>query len=147
MVGENRIMSWTSLSFSSGEILTASKANALQENFTALGSQSTGAPTLVSVNQAWVVFSTNGHIMNSENVSSISHAQTGEYTISWAKSFTASYGITFGDVTTATETDPSVRGFRGFPVSAANVTLTYGAFNDTGDAKEDINGTVAAWQV
>lgn len=140
-------MSWTNLSFSSGEILTASKANALQENFTALGSQSTGAPTLVSVNQAWVVFSTNGHIMNSENVSSISHAQTGEYTINWGKSFTASYGITFGDVTTATETDPSVRGFRGFPLSAANVTVTYGAFNDTGNAKEDVNGTVAAWQV
>tara|TARA_R110000765_G_scaffold154478_1_gene257510 strand:+ start:1125 stop:1547 length:423 start_codon:yes stop_codon:yes gene_type:complete len=140
-------MSWINLSFSSGEILTASKTNALQENFTALGSQSSGAPTLVSVNQAWVVFSTNGYIMNSENVSSISHSQTGEYTVNWAKAFTTSYGITFGDVTIASVADASVRGFRGFPVSAGSVVVTYGAFNDAADAKEDINGTVAAWQV
>jgi len=140
-------MSWTNLSFSSGEILTASKTNALQENFTALGSQSSGAPTLVSVNQAWVVFSSNGYIMNSENVSSISHSQTGEYTINWGKAFTASYGITFGDVSTANAADPSVRGFRGFPHAAGSVVVTYLATNNSSDAKENINGTVAAWQV
>ena len=74
-------MSWTNLSFSSGEILTASKSNAMQENFTAVASQSTGAPGLTSVNQAWVVFSSNGHLMNSENVSSVSHGALGQYTI------------------------------------------------------------------
>lgn len=140
-------MTWTNLTFSSGAILTASNMNALQTNFSAVASQTTGAPGLVSTNQAWVVFSTNGHIMNSENVSSISHAQTGEYVISWGKSFTRSYGVTFGDVTTADGSDPSVRGFRAFPSAAANVTVTYLAFNPSANAKEDINGTVAAWQV
>ena len=140
-------MTWTTLSFSSGEILTASKTNAMQNNFTAVASQTTGAPGLVSTNQAWVVFSTNGHIMNSENVSSVSHGALGQYTINWGKSFTRSYGVTFGDVSPADATDPSVRGFRAFPSAAGNVTVTYIAYNPSAVAKEDINGTVAAWQV
>lgn len=140
-------MTWTGLSFSSGAILTASQSNAMQNNFSAVGSQSSGAPGLVSTNQAWVVFSTNGFIMNSENVSSVSKGSTGQYTINWGKSFTRSYGVTFGDVTTAGAADPSVRGFRAFPSAAANVTVTYIAFNPSAVAKEDINGTVAAWQV
>lgn len=140
-------MTWTTLSFSSGAILTASQTNAMQNNFSAVASQSTGAPGLVSTNQAWVVFSTNGFIMNSENVSSVSKGSLGEYTINWGKSFTRSYGVTFGDVTTYNASDPSVRGFRAFPSAAGNVTVTYIAFNNSAVAKEDINGTVAAWQV
>lgn len=140
-------MTWTNLSFSSGEILTASKTNAMQNNFTAIASGSSGAPDLVSINKAWVVFSANGHIMNSENVSSINHAQLGEYQITWGESFTASYGVTFGDVTTADATDPSVRGFRGFPSAATGITVTYIAYNPSAVAKEDVNGTVAAWEV
>jgi|TARA_R110000787_G_scaffold55371_2_gene127835 hypothetical protein len=147
LVGEYNSMTWTSLSFSSGAILTASQTNAMQNNFTAVASQSAGAPVLASINRAWVVFSLNGHIMNSENVSSINHAQLGEYQISWATSFTASYGVTFGDVTPANASDPSVRGFRAFPNAASGVTVTYIAFNPSAVAKEDINGTVAAWQV
>ena len=61
--------------------------------------------------------------------------------------FTASYGVTFGDVTPANASDPSVRGFRAFPNAASGVTVTYIAFNPSAVAKEDINGTVAAWQV
>ena len=63
-------MTWTNLSFSSGAILTASNMNALQTNFSAVASGTSGAPDLASINKAWVVFSANGHIMNSENVSS-----------------------------------------------------------------------------
>ena len=102
---------------------------------------------LASINKAWVVFSANGHIMNSENVSSINHAQLGEYQITWGKSFTASYGVTFGDVTPADARDASVRGFRGFPSAATGITVTYIAYNPSAVAKEDIMGTIAAWEV
>jgi hypothetical protein len=140
-------MTWTNLTFSSGAILTASNMNALQNNFSAVASETTGAPGLVSINKAWVVFSANGHIMNSENVSSINHAQLGEYQITWGKSFTASYGVTFGDVTPADASDASVRGFRGFPSAATGITVTYIAYNPSAVAKEDIMGTIAAWEV
>ena len=140
-------MSWTNLSFSSGEILTASKTNAMQENFTAVASQSTGAPGLTSVNQAWVVFSSNGYLMNSENVSSVTRTQLGEYKITWNKSFTESYGITFGHVTASAYSDPSVRTIRAFPKSASEVIVTYIAFNPSAVAKEDAMLSVQAWQV
>lgn len=140
-------MTWTNLSFSSGAILTASNMNALQTNFSAVASGTSGAPDLASINKAWVVFSANGHIMNSENVSSVTRTQLGEYRITWGKAFTASYGVTFGDVTTADGSDISVRGFRGFPSAAANITVTYVAFNPSANAKEDVMGTIAAWEV
>ena len=41
-------MSWTALSFTSGTLLVASQMNALQENFTAVASAESGAPTIVN---------------------------------------------------------------------------------------------------
>lgn len=139
-------MAWTNLTFTSSHILQSSEMNALQANFTAVASHSTNAPRVKNINRAWVNFDTDGSILSTEGVSSISHSQTGEYTINWTTAFSGFYGITFGDVTTANAADASVRGFRGFPVATGSVVVTYGAFNNSGQAKEDIKGTVTAWQ-
>jgi len=140
-------MSWTNLSFSSGQILTNSLMNQLMENFTAVTSSASGAPRIVALNRAWARFSTVGSLLNSEGVSSVTRNDTGQYTVAWTSAFSGYYGVTFGDITTASAADASVRGFRAFPVSAGSVVVTYLAFNNSANAKEDIEGTVTAWQV
>jgi hypothetical protein len=139
-------MAWTGLTFTSSLILQSSQMNAVQANFTAVASYASGAPRVTNINRAWVTFEADGTIRSSEGVSSIGHTQTGEYTVNWTNTFSGFYGITFGDRTTASAADASVRGFRGFPVGAGSVVVTYGAFNNSADAKENIEGTVTAWQ-
>ena len=142
-------MGWTNLTFTSGQVLTASNMNALQENFTAIASGSTGAPAIPAMTKAWVSFSDGGSIYESEGVSSVTRNQLGEYTLTWTIPFSGHYCVTFGgyqEVADAT-TDPSVRNFRAFPVTSGSVIMTYLAFNPSADAKEDVQGTVIAWQL
>lgn len=140
-------MSWTALSFTSGTLLVASQMNALQENFTAVASAESGAPTIVNIAKAWVTFSQSGTIYDSEGVSSVTRSQLGEYTITWTTPFSSYYAIAFGDKTGISETDPSIRNFRAFTQNSTNVLVTYSATNNSSNAKEDIDGTVSAWQV
>jgi len=140
-------MSWTALSFSSGQVLTASMCNALQENFTAVATGSSGSPPVVGMTKAWVRIEGNGTILESENVSSVSRSQLGEYTITWTTPFSGHYGVTWGAYLPSVADDVSVRNFRAFPVSSGSVVMTYGAFNNSSNAKEDVNGTIIAWQL
>lgn len=140
-------MTWTSLSFTSGTLLVASQMNALQNNFTAVASAESGAPSLVNMNKAWVTFSQSGTVYDSEGVSSVTRSQLGEYTVTWTTPFSSTYAISFGDKTNRESSDPSVRNFRAFTQNSGNVLLTYSAANNSSNAKEDIDGTVSAWQV
>ena len=140
-------MGFTAVSFSSGQVLTASMCNALQENFTAVASRTTGAPKIVATNHAWVTFKTDGTIFNSEGVSSVSRSQAGEYTVTWTTPFSGVYAIGGAAKTELGASDPSVRNFRAFVQNSGNVLLTYSAANNTGNAKEDMDGSLSAWQV
>jgi hypothetical protein len=140
-------MTWTALSFTSGTLLVASQMNALQNNFTAVASAESGAPTIINMNRAWVTFSQSGTIYSSEGVSSVTRSQLGEYTVTWTTPFSSTYAISFGDKTGRESSDPSVRNFRAFTQNRGNVLLTYSAANNSTNAKEDIDGTVSAWQV
>ena len=140
-------MTWTALSFTSGTLLVASQMNALQNNFTAVASAHTGAPPIINMNRAWVSFSQSGTIYSSEGVSSVTRSQLGEYTVTWTPPFSSFYAISWGDKTNRATSDPSVRNFRAFTQNSANVLLTYSAANNSSNAKEDIDGTVSAWQV
>jgi len=140
-------MTWTSLSFTSGTLLVASQMNALQNNFTAVASAESGAPTIESINRAWVTFSKSGTVYDSEGVSSVTRSQLGEYTVTWTTPFSSTYAISFGDKTGIDASDPSVRNFRAFTQNSGNVLLTYLAANNSSNAKEDVDGTVSAWQV
>ena len=140
-------MTWTALSFTSGTLLVASQMNALQNNFTAVASAQSGAPVIINIAKAWVTFSRSGTIYASEGVSSVSRSQLGEYTVTWTTPFSSYYAISWGDKTGFGVSDPSVRNFRAFPQNSGNVLVTYSAANNGGNAKEDIDGTVSAWQV
>ncbi|QDP52536.1 MAG: hypothetical protein GOVbin4691_28 [Prokaryotic dsDNA virus sp.] len=140
-------MGWTDLSFSSGNVLTASEMNALQENYTAVATHASGSPEVAAMTRGWVSFAEDGTILDSENVSSVVRNQLGEYTITWTTPFSSFYGVTFGGYKSGTAGDISVRNFRAFPVSSGSVIVTYLAFNQGADAKEDVQGTVVAWQL
>jgi hypothetical protein len=99
------------------------------------------------MNRAWVTFSQSGTIYSSEGVSSVTRSQLGEYTVTWTTPFSSTYAISFGDKTGRESSDPSVRNFRAFTQNSGNVLLTYSAANNSTNAKEDIDGTVSAWQV
>tara|TARA_Y100000310_G_scaffold19525_1_gene19161 strand:- start:1024 stop:1446 length:423 start_codon:yes stop_codon:yes gene_type:complete len=140
-------MGWTALSFSSGQVLTASMCNALQENFTAVAGRIAGSPKITATNHAWVTWDDDGTIFNSEGVSSVSRSQLGEYTVTWSQPFSGVYAIGWANKTEFAASDPSVRNFRAFVQDSGTVLLTYSAANNTGNAKEDANGTLSAWQV
>ena len=72
-------MAWTNLTFPFGTTLTASKMNALQNNFTGFATRLSGAPRVVGGADKMCVFSANGHIFSSQGVSSITHGATGSY--------------------------------------------------------------------
>jgi len=140
-------MGWTALAFSSGQVLTASMMNALQENFTAVASRTTGTPKITATNHAWATWDTAGTILNSEGVSSVTRSQLGEYTVTWTTAFSGFYAIGWAAKTGIGVADVSVRNFRAFSQNGSNVLLTYSAANKSANAKEDMNGTLSAWQV
>jgi hypothetical protein len=140
-------MAFTALSFSSGQVLTASMCNALQENFTAVASRTVGAPKIPGTNHAWVTWALDGTIENSEGVSSVSRSQLGEYTVTWTMPFSSTYLIGWANKTGLGASDISVRNFRAFVQDSGTVLLTYSAANNAGNAKEDARGTLSAWQV
>lgn len=140
-------MAFTTQSFNSGAVLTASMMNVLHANFTAVASRTTGAPKVIQTNHAWVRFANDGTIESSEGVSSVSRSQLGEYTVTWTTPFSGYYAVCWGDQTQLAVTDPSIRNFRAFPTSSGSVLVTYSAANNTGNAKEDQKGTISAWQV
>jgi len=140
-------MAFTALSFSSGQVLTASMCNALQENFTAVASRITGSPKLTATNHAWVTWEDDGTVYNSEGVSSVTRSQLGEYTVTWTTPFSSTYAIGWAAKTEFGASDISVRNFRAFVQNSGNVLLTYSAANNASNAKEDAKGTLSAWQV
>ena len=89
-------MGFTDLTFSSGAVLTSSKMNALQENFTAVASQSTGAPQYTGIPRRWVSFKADRTIADSFLTSSIDDLGTGTYRINWTTAFSGNYMTTWG---------------------------------------------------
>ncbi len=89
-------MVWTNLTFPFGSTLTASKMNALQNNFTAFAERQTNAPHIVGGADKMVVFSTNGHISASRGVSSITHGATGQYTFNMSSPFSVGTQVVSG---------------------------------------------------
>ena len=140
-------MTWTALSFTSGTLLVASQMNAMQNNFTAVASAESGAPSITQMNVAWATFSASGTLYSSEGVSSVTRSQLGEYTVTWTSPFSSTYAIAWGDKTGIDSSDPSVRNFRAFTQNSGNVLLTYLAANNSTNAYEDVGGTISAWQV
>jgi|TARA_R110000751_G_scaffold47574_2_gene106451 hypothetical protein len=80
-------MAWTNLTFPFGTTLTASKMNALQNNFTGFATRLSGAPRVVGGADKMCVFSANGHIFSSQGVSSITHGATGSYVFNMTTTF------------------------------------------------------------
>jgi hypothetical protein len=80
-------MAWTNLIFAFGTTLTASKMNALQNNFTALAVDDTGSPQWSGRADKYVVFSANGHIQDSVGITSITHGATGQYNLQLTGTF------------------------------------------------------------
>jgi len=74
-------MAFVNLTFSSGAVLTSSSMNALQENFTAVASQSTGAPTFTGIPKAWCSFEADNTIADSFLTSSVGDLGFGKYQV------------------------------------------------------------------
>ena len=109
-------MVWTNLTFPFGSTLTASKMNALQNNFTAFAERQTGAPRIVGGADKMCVFSSNGHIFASRGVSSITHGATGSYVFNMSSTF--SVGTQINSVASPqTRSVPAV--LSGFEVNVA----------------------------
>ena len=149
-------MVWTNLTFPFGSTLTASKMNALQNNFTAFAERQTNAPHIVGGADKMVVFSTNGHISASRGVSSITHGATGQYTINPSAVFsvgtqTTGGGVHYRSVQSAVMigfnvnvaySDVSVRVLAGASATTTNSAtfpMNFIAMNNSAKALEDVS--------
>ena len=109
-------MVWTNLTFPFGSTLTASKMNAMQNNFSAFAERQTGATRIVGGADKLCVFSSNGHIFASRGVSSITHGATGSYVFNMSSTF--SVGTQINSVASPqTRSVPAV--LSGFEVNVA----------------------------
>jgi hypothetical protein len=83
-------MAWKDLEFNFGSTLTASKMNALDENFDALASGATGAPKMSGRTTKAVHFSAQGSIIAGRNITSLTYTATGQYKITPTTPFSLS---------------------------------------------------------
>ena len=127
-------MVWTNLTFPFGSTLTASKMNALQNNFTAFAERQSGAPRIVGGADKMCVFSSNGHIFSSRGVSSITHGATGSYVFNMSSTFSVGTQINSvaspqnrsvpavlsGFEVNVAYSDAQVRDFRGIDAARVN---------------------------
>lgn len=92
-------MDFTNLSFSSGQVLTASVMNAMQNNFESIADQTsgTGAPVMIGVPKAWVNHDATGTLVGSQyNISSVTRTALGKFKTSFTIVFSGNYGATWG---------------------------------------------------
>ena len=59
-------MAYTTFSFSSGQVLTSSAMNALQDNFEALTEQQSGTPRFKGIERAWFSHDGAGTLVGSQ---------------------------------------------------------------------------------
>jgi hypothetical protein len=89
----------TSFGFSSGSVLTASKMNMLQENFTTLTEQLSGTPTVIGYPKAWFSMTDSATLPAEQyNISSVTKLAFGKYQANFASTLVLSgdYGATWG---------------------------------------------------
>ena len=139
-------MGFTALTFSSGAILTSSKTNALQENFTAVASQSTGAPQYTGIPRRWVSFAADRTIADSFLTSSVGDLGTGKYQINWTVAFSGSYMITWGFFAGGGQTSNVINNITLYTVSADKVELKGRNANTSSSGDTAIPISVCAWQ-
>tara|TARA_Y100000590_G_C15208309_1_gene821448 strand:+ start:175 stop:648 length:474 start_codon:yes stop_codon:yes gene_type:complete len=148
-------MAWIDLQFDFGTTLTASKMNALDENFDALASDATGSPKMMGRTTKAVHFSSQGSIIASRNITSLTYTATGQYKITPSTPFSLStQTISISNVTTreiftlmsgftanVAYSDESVRslmGNRPATVDSSYETVYFRAGNKTSTAAENV---------
>jgi|TARA_R100000149_G_C5848261_1_gene117877 hypothetical protein len=139
-------MAFVNLAFNSGAILTSSSMNALQENFTAVASQSTGAPRYSGIPRAWVSFAADRTIEDSFLTSSIDDLGTGKYRINWTTAFSGHYMVTWGFKGGLGQTSNVAVNITLYTVAAGNVELKGRNANTTSSGDTAIPMSVCAWQ-
>ena len=139
-------MAFVNLAFSSGAILTSSKMNALQENFTAVASQTTGAPTFSGIPRAWVSFEADRTIADSFLTSSVDDLGTGKYRINWTNTFSGNYMVTWGFKGGLGQTSNVAVNITLYTVAAGNVELKGRNANTQTSGDTAIPMSVCAWQ-
>ena len=148
-------MAWVDLQFDFGTTLTASKMNALDENFDALASGATGAPAMMGQTTKAVHFSSQGSIIAGRNISSLTYTATGQYKITPSSPFSLSiqtisktnvttreiFTLTSGFTANVAYSDDSVRsliGNRPATVDSSYETVYFRAGNSGATAAENV---------
>tara|TARA_R100000654_G_scaffold46664_1_gene72861 strand:- start:32 stop:457 length:426 start_codon:yes stop_codon:yes gene_type:complete len=139
-------MGFTDLTFSSGAVLTSSKMNALQENFTAVASQSTGAPQYTGIPRRWVSFEADRTIADSFLTSSVGDLGSGKYQINWTNAFSGNYMVTWGFKAGAGQTSNVIFNVTLYTLDANKVELKGRNANTTSSGDSAIPISVCAWQ-
>ena len=92
-------MAYNLLSFSSGEVLSSSKMNLLQANFTTLTEQNSGTPRVKFLPRAWFSMTASGTLPALQyNFSSVTRTSFGKFQANFDSTLVMSgtYGATWG---------------------------------------------------
>ena len=89
----------TTFNFNSGSVLTSSKMNQIQENFTTLTEQLSGTPRVKMLPRAWFSMTASGTLPALQyNISSVTKFAFGKYQANFASTlvFSGDYGCSWG---------------------------------------------------
>ena len=141
----------TSFGFSSGSVLTSSKMNMLQENFTTLTLQGSGTPTVIGYAKAWFSMTTSGTFDSTTeqyNISSVTRLAFGKFQANFASTlvFSGTYGATWGFRAGAGHTSNVIRNITLYTMASTFVRFKGRNSSTSSDGDEEFPMHIAFWQ-
>lgn len=140
-------MAYTTFSFSSGQVLTSSAMNALQDNFEALTEQQSGTPRFKGVARAWFSHDGAGTLVGSQyNITSTSRLALGKYQTNFSVVFSGTYGVSCGFFAGGGQGDNRARNVTLYTQASTYVQYKGRNSSTQQDGDEDLPVSLTIWQ-
>lgn len=139
----------TTFGFNSGSVLTASKMNMLQENFTTLTEQLSGTPRVKMIPHAWFSMTASGTLPGLQhNISSVTKLSFGKYQANFASTlvFSGDYGVTWGFQFGTGHTSNVIGNITLFTVASTFVKFKGRNANTSSSGDTEFPMSMAFWQ-
>tara|TARA_Y100000361_G_C11064810_1_gene292434 strand:+ start:138 stop:581 length:444 start_codon:yes stop_codon:yes gene_type:complete len=141
----------TTFGFTSGSVLTASKMNMIQENFTTLTEQLSGTPTVEGYPKAWFSMTASGTFdatTEQYNITSVTRLAFGKFQANFASTlvFSGTYGATWGFRAGAGHTSNVIKNITLYTMASSFIRFKGRNANTSSDGDDEFPMHIAIWQ-
>jgi len=141
----------TTFGFNSGSVLTSSKMNMIQENFTTLTEQTSGTPTMLGYPKAWFSMTSSGTFDSTTeqyNISSVTKLSFGNFQANFVSTlvFSGTYGATWGFRFGAGHTSNVIGNITLYTMTSTFVQFKGRNSSTSSDGDDEFPMHIAFWQ-